>query len=176
MLSIEQTRNCQVRNGPTLQVRAFFTLKKWCGFWANLAFLFIYFIGFFWPQVEKKAETWTSKRNSEGERTHVNWNQKQLTQTCWETKLPLLSHIPTHCLFCCCYLFISQELQEAHIPAVCWVWGSPITKERGKGGGGGGIERGCSAVGKVEQIMCYAVVNRRRLRVAAWPKGIQDVC
>lgn len=56
---------------------------------------------FFFPSASggKKSETWMSKRNSEGEITYVNWNQKQLTQTCWEAKLPLLRHKPTHCPF-----------------------------------------------------------------------------
>lgn len=53
------------------------------------------------------------------------------------------------------YLFISQELQEAQILAVCWVRASQVTKERGKGGEEyqGALEGSFNTAGKVEQIL-----------------------
>lgn len=137
------------------------------------AFFFLSF-GFRW---KKKGRNLMSKRNSEGEITHVNWNQKQLTQICWEAKLTLLRHKPTHCPFFVLFIYLSGASESPNPCSLLGVRGSQVTKERGKAREGyrGETERlQCSR--KMEQIMYYAAVNRRKLRAAAQLKGKQDVC
>lgn len=95
-----------------------------------------------------------SKRNSEGEITHVNWNQKQLTQICWEAKLTLLRHKPTHCPFFVLFIYLSGASESPNPCSLLGVRGSQVTKERGKAREGyrGETERlQCSR--KMEQIM-----------------------
>lgn len=166
MLRTEQTRNCQVRNHPIVELRAFLTLKKNNGVAFEQTWLLFGFRWKKWQKPECQRETqkvkermWTETRNS--------------------------SHKPAEKQNCLCLAIHQLVVVFLLVIYISGAPGSPnpcsslgvckITKERGKGGEYQG-DRGCNAGGKVEQIMYYAVVNRRRLQVASWPKGIQDVC